>query len=627
MKKKIKYLLSTLVIALVVISVYSVYALNTDNVDDIVNLTKTGETTHGSVTNLDISNTVLGDSGKLIYFNVEADPGYYVESITALYDGNPLDLGFEGATEQGAIFRVYETFDPNETTYNILVPNATYGGSNPKVEIEVKFSEKVPVTFKYYNYTKSDDDYENIDNYDFTDEKVLVENYKDGDIVLPDDCTSNGCLLKLEFSDEDYAAFKTMAGEGDMISARARDPESYEDYLMTGNDACDDNDHVCYVAVKRDFRSLTQGDMMFGYNELMLYSENHVGFKVSANIDNFNDILYETGSNEIGYSDTKLEETIELFYGTKKLYLDKTVSRELIYSGENNTGTLRDFDSVTGSGFGYVTDYSGDRVTVTIDSYYQDKMTLELNISKNGNNILGEPVKLNLKRFAFAGNAGELLEVDELGRNCNDNYNNNTCSEGRYYSTQYRGVLSAFYTEDNASVVDLTSCHDDGESSSETDLILTNVCKPAVARDKSFNPHAIALFYDGDDEIVEIKDFDLNKDVDIGGYTTKEIFNSKYSSKYDSILDLNGSPKSITNDYIYLGRFKGPKIEDIEYFDEYLGETIMHDIVLISKDEVEEKGINKIGIFLVNGEIEKDEIPELTYGIGEGRIMEIRGEN
>ena len=254
-------------------------------------------------------------------------------------------------------------------------------------------------------------------------------------------------------------------------------------------------------------------------------------------------------------------------------------------------------------------------------------MIVELNITNGGNNILGGPVKINLKRFAFAGNAGELLEVDELGRNCNDNYNNNTCSEGRYYSTQYRGVLSAFYTADNASVVNLSSCHDDGESTSEQDLVLSDDCRPAVARDKSFNPHAISLFYDEDDEIVETKVFDLNKDVDIGGYTTKALFNSKYSSKYNSILDPLGNSKEITNDYIYLGKFRGPKIEDIEYFEEHLGETIMHDIVLISKEDVEEKGISKIGIFLVNGEIEKDEIPALTYGIGEGRIMEIRGEN
>ena len=51
----------------------------------------------------------------------------------------------------------------------------------------------------------------------------------------------------------------------------------------------------------------------------------------------------------------------------------------------------------------------------------------------------------------------------------------------------------------------------------------------------------------------------------------------------------------------------------------------MHDLVLIGKDEAREKGIRKIGIFLVNGEIEKDSIPALTYGVGEGRIMEIHG--
>lgn len=143
MKRKIKYLLSTLVIALVAVSVYTVYALNTDDINDIVALTETGQFTHGQVTNLGVHNTVLGDSGKLIYFNVETDLGYYVESITATYDGNPLNLGFEGATEQGAVFRVYETFDPNETTYNILVPDATYGGSNPKVEIMLNIVKKL----------------------------------------------------------------------------------------------------------------------------------------------------------------------------------------------------------------------------------------------------------------------------------------------------------------------------------------------------------------------------------------------------------------------------------------------------------------------------------------------------
>ena len=52
----------------------------------------------------------------------------------------------------------------------------------------------------------------------------------------------------------------------------------------------------------------------------------------------------------------------------------------------------------------------------------------------------------------------------------------------------------------------------------------------------------------------------------------------------------------------------------------------MHDLVLIGKEEAKEKGIVKIALFLVNGEIEEDSIPKLTYGIGEGRVMEIRGE-
>ena len=50
----------------------------------------------------------------------------------------------------------------------------------------------------------------------------------------------------------------------------------------------------------------------------------------------------------------------------------------------------------------------------------------------------------------------------------------------------------------------------------------------------------------------------------------------------------------------------------------------MHPIVLISKDEAEAKNIKKIALFLVNGEIEENEIPSLTYGIGEGKVLEIR---
>ena len=68
-------------------------------------------------------------------------------------------------------------------------------------------------------------------------------------------------------------------------------------------------------------------------------------------------------------------------------------------------------------------------------------------------------------------------------------------------------------------------------------------------------------------------------------------------------------------------------MEDIEYFEGHLEDTLMHDMVLISKDEVQEKGITKITLFLVNGEVEEDNIPELTFGTGEGIVLQIRQEH
>ena len=51
----------------------------------------------------------------------------------------------------------------------------------------------------------------------------------------------------------------------------------------------------------------------------------------------------------------------------------------------------------------------------------------------------------------------------------------------------------------------------------------------------------------------------------------------------------------------------------------------MHELVLIGKEEAKDKGIVKIALFLVNGEVEEDDIPELTFGTGEGVVLEVRG--
>ena len=121
--------------------------------------------------------------------------------------------------------------------------------------------------------------------------------------------------------------------------------------------------------------------------------------------------------------------------------------------------------------------------------------------------------------------------------------------------------------------------------------------------------------------IVETKVIDLNKETKTSGYVSK----NKFTSLYDGYT----FNTEINKDYVFFDYNNRLTIDNISYFSEQLDEQIMHPLLLIRKDEAENKGIEKIGIFLVNGEVEKDSIPSLTYGVGEGRIMQIhrnRGE-
>ena len=213
----------------------------------------------------------------------------------------------------------------------------------------------------------------------------------------------------------------------------------------------------------------------------------------------------------------------------------------------------------------------------------------------------------------------QLLEVDSQGRNCGEEHNGNTCDQGVYYSVQYRGVLSAFYVENNAQMTNINANR--VTYMDDNDLNLEEYGQFDVyARNKNFPPYAIALFYDEDGMIVETKSIDLNAETLQGGFITKSVFNQKYGN-YNVIGNIN-------DNYVFFdANSRVPFMSDIDYFDQHLNETIMHDIVLIGKDEVQEKNIKKIALFLVNGEMEEDDIPSLTYGIGEGLILEIRGEN
>ena len=618
--RKIKYLF--IIMALFTFGfVLQVYANPMEHPEDYINVTKTGETEHGNYTLQaeDINpNNINADNGvqKTNYIArivLSVDPGYYIENMTVKFNEQDLALGFIAGHESGAFFRRYD-FSPQESLYEFFVPENA--NADNKVEIVINYLQKASVNISYKNY--EGEQYDNgdifeIDNYG--DEHVLVENYRDGDIVLTEDAVANGTLLKLEFTEDTYAYFK--GNEGSQIHAEApyRKNNQEEESLFTGSDACDDEGHFCYVVVTKDFNLASIGRLIFGYNDIKIYVPGYVGFRAEGDVRNFND-----SNLTFGFNESNLEVSIEeLFYGTKKLFLYKNTPNPIVNDANsaNNCGSVGDFDNVSGEGYGYTVSYSNNTVTVNINSYYQDFMTLELALTKNNQNIFNDNVRINLNRFAFSGG---LLEVDSIGRNCQEPNNGNTCSQGRYYSIEYRGVLSSFYVDDDVeekefnSIMVVNSMDDNSINLSEW-----NQGERAFERNKDFTPHVLALFYDNNDMIVDTKTFDLNEDILDEGYQTAETFNNVFGT-----FTLN---TPVNKDYIRFDNSHRIPIKDLDYFNGIDNASIMHPIVLIGKDEAEEKNVEKIALFLINGEIEENEIPSLTYGTGEGKIVQIRHED
>ena len=632
MKKKIFLILT--VISLFGLSIYVAKALDPANPLDSVNILETGETTHGELNvatdnlNNPPSGRPDGSSNVKVRMNFTVDDGYYVDSLTVNYNNNPVELGFEAGAETGSFFR-RTAFYPQLNEYEFFIPQEA--SENNKVEVNIHYARKEAVDVNYRLYVDGDIH----DEASYGSVNTLIEGYRDGDIILPESCNDNGCMLVFDFkTKENYNIFKNspQRDEGDgpvfWYSAGA----GLENALIPEQCTEDDGNNIytCPVVVGKNFKDVSYGNVHLGFNDLNVYATNFLGFDVYADVDNFDDVIFETGGRTVSFSEGNLERNVTAFYGTKTLTLNKKTPKALDKDGDSFCGTLTDFDSVVkaGDGYGYSVSYNNGTgtLTVSIDSYYQEALSLDLILKKNGTNIFGDSnVKINLKRFAFGGNAMQLLEVDSLGRNCGENNNGNTCDQGRYYSTQYRGILSAFYTVPNdpnansnfTNFYEMTSMN-----GTEAHYIENDGTWNAYPRNKDFEPYAVALFYDEDDMIVETKTFNLNHDILQEGMITKETFLAKYGSLGLSIYPLE-------RNYVLFGNGIGTTvIEDIEYFDgNHLQGTIMHNLVLIGKDEAEEKGIKKIAMFLVNGEIEETDIPELTFGTGKGVIMEIRGNN
>lgn len=613
MKKKL--FIFILLLAVTCISLSIGYALSVSDPLTVINVTTSGEITHGNYTiEAHESNLQEATSGYLGRVTVSADDGYYVKNVSATYKGNKVDFGFEAGAEQGNFFRKYN-FHPLESLYEFIIPNDA--DADNKVEVGIEYAEKTPFDIAYMSYKGTNYDEASLSNpNNYNDEVLLVEGYKDGDLVLPKEITDNGGVLMFKFSEAAYNEYKAIiipeSGNRWLRSEAVIDNKNY----LEGD--CDDTNHICYITVDKDFKNLSYGRVEVGYTKLGIYTTEYIGFNVETDVDNFNDIIAETGSSTIGFTKDKLEANVELFYGTRILTLTRNLPRNVIQSGTvNKCGTVKTYNNVTGSGYGYNVTYDNGKAVVAINTYYQDELVVELNILNGTENVIGKPVRLVLNRFAFAGNAGQLLEVDIKGRNCKENNNGNTCNEGIYYSTQYRGVLSFMYIKENETEKNFNDLYRvDNITDTTIDVSDANP-ESGYKRNKDFDPHAIALFYDQNDMIVGTKVFELNNEIDVGGFVKKSVFDDAFST-----YTVN---RTIDKDYVMFDHDHPTRIKNLEYFSHHTEETIMHDIVIVSKKDVIDLGIKKIGLFLVNGKIDPDNMPALTYGIGKGRLMEIFG--
>ena len=619
--KKIRKYIFTILVLIGIAAFIGVYAIDIDDPSKLVNITKAGESGHGSYTvrydennqnGITTSNDVL-KSNYVVHMELSADPGYYVDGFEVRFNGNDLVLGFVAGSENGAFFREYD-FSLDENVYEFFIPEAAT--EDNKVEVSIHYAEKASFDISYMNYTGNEYDPDSLrDVNNYGEAKMLVEGYRDGDIILPDDAAQNGSVLIFSFNEEYYNFINQhQMNNGGNFNAEAV-------ILFDGRNEnmfdveCDDENHVCYVIINKGFEEISLGRIYFGYNDFKVYMPGFIGFDSLGDVNNFND-----SNMAVGFTQVSHEAYInQLFYGTKKLYLSKIVPRPVVNSGANNCGSFGEFDDVSGSGYGYSVSYSGNVATISISSYYQDILTAELNIKNGGTNVFGEPVKLHMNRYAFNEVA---IETDEIGRNCQEGNNGNTCNQGKYFSVEYRGVLSSFYTQsDEAEELNSLMVIDNIDTANKTvDLNYWSQQENAYLRDKSFTPNVLALFYDDRDMIVSTKTFDLNHDVDASGYISKANFNTIFDG-YTLNMEVN-------RDYVRIGHDEGGlPIENLDYFDHIDNAAIMHYIVLMDTEEAKDLNVRRVAIFLINGKIEEDAIPSLTYGVGEGRIFQFHYEN
>ena len=564
----------------------------------------------------------------------------------------------------------YQNSEGNDDmVFRLTLPNEDY-------TLDVTYTDFEPMDISYARYKTDEElteeqettEYRMEDTSRYKDEYTpLVTGYIGGDIVLPEDCTSGGCMLKITLSDENYNLYKARLDAANE-TAEQHDKKKilevggFQDHLefenLNGNTVeyrkeSNGNLYIengegtksVYIYISRYFYQNNRADFSLGENKNRLLHENYLGLKVEVDKKYFDD------GNDYGFlsftESNSYKRTMTMFYGAQyfRAEVDALISPRA--DSTPGVGTLKHVYNkiVSSDTTNYpITDKGDGKYNVGITSFYEQEYRVPL-VLKNGDTTV-QNITLYLQRFAFRGNGGNVVLVDSNGINCRRTDQSPVCttSDNTYVSTSYRGRVDTFYANDDTTSINTVKIFN-GDIAGQPILRLDTFDNRLVyRRNESFNPWAVAIYY-RDDTVVSTKSFNLGEMVKLDGYSTDPIDNdlvNKDEGDSDNCYEIsNDSPATCAKgieypvtgydkaNYEYFGHGMGYEIpiNKIKFFDEDVYKKYQIDIPLklASKTFILENGITRIALFLTNGELKPDDsnFPELTYGVGEGAIFTI----
>ena len=603
-----------------------------------------------------IDNGIQGEKREFVLNVNNVKPGkridkilYCLKSSDCNNEQNWIDVTTYDANNIVSSFQ--NSVGTNDMTFFISLPIA-------ELNLKVEFVDFEPMDITYANFKLTTDDPNrywdvygdesyNLNNYDET-FKNLVTGYKGGDIILPEDCTNNGCVLKVTLTEENYNAIVNRLNYFNNNLNQDMDPYTFLDlasmnnhldienypgdsiYPYTLNRQSNDlyvetngNTKSIYLIINKFFNYKNRSEFILGDNRNRILSEDYIGLKYLVDRKYFDETDGFLTFNE--YNEYK--QNAVLFYGTPSVQfvVDKVRPVSLTSTGNSNgMGTLK-------YQYNKIVSRDNDKYPIdnnfelTIRSYYEPEYVVPITLKNNDTKV--KDITLELSRFAFGGNAGNLLIVDGEGRNCKRPDIHPDCREGNIYvSTSYRGLIDTFYADGTTDYIDSF------EISKQYDGLRGAFLnhETVYVRNEEFSPWAVAIFYH-DDMVIATRSFNLGELVKIEGFSEEVLPNDSVNGKVKEM----GSNTFIDNydsgDYNIYGYglgFEKP-INSIKYFSPgmYNGGNIDYTLILASKEEIIDNRINRIALFLTNGELKSDEanFPELTYGVGEGKVFEVDG--